>query len=185
MIKVKIKLDSGATMPTRATSGSVGYDVTALRVKALGGEDENVDLTKKNLYRQCGRYMTVCGGCGSYRDVRLCTYKLIIDTGVHVQPEDGYYVELVPNSRLAKLGLIYGNSIGVIDPDYTGSIKCILDVLDTASLWDLEHFLPGNVIGQLIIRKKYDADFIQVDELDETERGDGSFGSTARLAQNA
>ena len=184
-MKIKIKLDEGATMPTRAHDTDVGYDVTALRVKALGCVYKDAYLTEKNIIQQCGFYRMAADHCGGSAAIRLRTYKLIIDTGVHVQPEDGYYVELVPNSRLAKLNLIYGNSIGVIDPDYTGSIKCVLDVLDTASVWDLKHFLPGNVIGQLIIRKKYDADFIQVDELDETERGDGSFGSTARLAQNA
>jgi deoxyuridine 5'-triphosphate nucleotidohydrolase len=184
-MKIKIKLDEGATMPTRATSGSVGYDVTALRVRALGCFDGDAYLTKENIKQQCDQYKHFSVGCGGLGKARLHTYKLIIDTGVHVQPEDGYYVELVPNSRLAKLGLIYGNSIGVIDPDYTGSIKCVLDVLDTAVFEHLEHFLPGNVVGQLIIRKKYDAGFIQVDELDETDRGDGGFGSTACLAQNA
>lgn len=95
-------------------------------------------------------------------------------------PAEGYYVELVPNSRLAKTGLVYGNSFGVIDPDYTGSIKCVLNITSSATPEDLETVSAGSVIGQLIIREKVDAVFEQVDELEQTERGDGGFGSTAK-----
>jgi dUTPase len=45
---------------------------------------------------------------------------------------------------------------------------------------DMVRVMPPQVIGQLILRKKYDVDFTQVDALDETERGEGGFGSTER-----
>jgi dUTP pyrophosphatase len=64
----------------------------------------------------------------------------------------------------------------VIDPSYTGSIKIIIK---HAVYADLARYLPGNVVGQLILRPHLTATFEQVDTLQETERGDGGFGSTA------
>jgi dUTP pyrophosphatase len=150
-LTAKIKLDDGATMPTRAHASDVGYDVRALTVSVAWRRDHD-----KNII-----------------------WKVRIDTGVHVTPPDGYYFELVPNSRIVKGPFSYGNSIGVIDPEYTGSIKVILNCE-----YGVTHdaFIPqeGDVVGQLILRKKYDVAFTQVDALDETERGEGGFGSTEK-----
>lgn len=147
----KIKLDKGATMPTRAHASDVGYDLTAVDVAVA--------------YRRNGKENII--------------WKVQIDTGVHVTPPPGYYVEVVPNSRLAKTPFVFANSIGIIDPEYTGSIKIWLNA--DFGLTN-EHLIPnpGDVVAQLIIRKKHDAIFEQVDDLEETERGDGGFGSTER-----
>lgn len=148
-MNAKIKLDDGAFMPERAHSTDVGYDVRALTVSValLRNGKENI------------------------------IWKVEIDTGVHVTPPEGYYFELVPNSRIAKSPFYYGNSIGVIDPDYTGSIKVVLNCEYGVSN---ENFIPqeGDVVGQLILRPKLDVDFVQVNSLKETERGNGGFGST-------
>lgn len=175
-VKIKIVLDDGAYMPTRATDGSVGYDVIGISAKLITLDDRIVPFTD---YTEINQGVYVADANGDYQRIRSAFKRVVIDTGIHVQPADGYYVELVPNSRLAKTGLSYGNSFGVIDPDYTGSIKCILNISDTATTEDIESVAPGNVIGQLIIRKKYDAIFEQVEHLDATQRGDGGFGSTA------
>ena len=145
----KVKLAPGATVPTRAHNTDVGYDITANSVEVK----RNADGTP---------------------------VKLIIDTGVHIQPLGvDFYAELVPNSRLAKTPFSYGNSIGIIDPDYTGSIKCILNIAPHATQKDIAIIRKGTVIGQLIIRHRHTALFEIVDTLDRTERGTGSFGSTA------
>ena len=155
-------------MPTRATKGSVGYDVKCLELYGV-----HTDGTKYRIYDE------------DYIDYmiekKIGFHHLEVNTGVHVQPEDGYYVELVPNSRLGKLNVIYGNSIGVIDPDYTGAIRVLLNT--TKPFWDddvIKKFLPGNVVGQLIVRQKFDAEWELTDKLDETVRGDGGFGSTEK-----
>ena len=166
-VHIKIKLAPGTTMPTRATSGSVGYDVTCHSLFLVDKDGKKLPIATQNDLDQ----LTVIQPKIAYAEIH---------TGVHVQPEKGYYVELVPNSRLGKLFLVYGNSIGIIDPDYTGGIRVLLN--NTADAWyvsELSHFLPGNVVGQLIIRRKYDAVFEQVEELEATERGEGGFGSTA------
>lgn len=165
-ILVKIKLDPGAAMPTRAHDTDVGYDVKALRTKLVTIWGEEYPLETND-------------DCFLLKRKHIDCAKIMIDTGVHVQPEAGYYVELVPNSRLAKSPFMYANSFGVIDPYYTGSMRVILNSVNRPTTDDLFNFLPGKVVGQLIIRERISADFEQVDELEDTERGDGGFGSSA------
>lgn len=167
MPKIKVMLDPGAAMPTRATKGSVGYDVCSYKLYLVhdnGSETicETQEQIRPTLY-----------------DNRICYLK--IDTGVHVTPEEGYYIDLVPNSRQGKTSLCWNGSIGVIDPDYTGSIKIMVSTKNKEfNHDDVAKLLPGNVVGQLIIRQKIDADLEFTDKLDETERGDGGFGSTEK-----
>ena len=167
-IKVKVKLDEGATLPTRAHDTDVGYDIKALNICVI----DNVGFTHKmnnidDLERFCEKDHT--------------PVKVKIDTGVHVQPEPGYWVELVPNSRLAKSCFMYANSMGIIDPSYTGSMRVILNVVNTGQFYpSMFTILQSKVVGQLIIREQISADFEQVDELEETQRGDGGFGSTEK-----
>ncbi len=167
MAKIKIKLDSGAEMPTRATKGSVGYDVKSIALVSV-----DLDGNKTRIYDKEHLLW--------FMESLKPTHHFEVHTGVHVQPEEGYRVDLCPNSRIAPLDVIYGNGIGHIDPDFTGGIRAILNRVGGWVLEDIEQFLPGNVIGQLIILPKIDAEWELTDKLDETERGDGGFGSTAK-----
>lgn len=162
---IQTKLDKGAEMPTRAHDTDVGYDIKALHTWLIEPDGTEHKIWDIRTYDACA----VCG---------VTLSKIKIDTGVHVKPPHGYYVELVPNSRIAKTSFMHANSIGIIDPEYTGSIKVVLNIVGSIKRDDVAKFLPGNVVGQLIIRKKYDAYFIEVDNLGETQRGDGGFGST-------
>lgn len=168
MAKIKIKLDPGATMPTRATNGSVGYDVTCLKMYIV-----TTDGKKHQVFDE--DYLNWLA------ETPMQVSHVECVTGVHVQPEDGYYVVLAPCSRIAKTGIIYGNGEGKIDPDFTGSVKAMLQSVKGA--WHIPSmlkFLPGKVIGQLIILPKIDAEWVLTDKLDKTERGDGGFGSTEK-----
>lgn len=168
MAKIKIMLDPGAVMPTRATDGSVGYDVKCLEMYIV-----TTDGKKHRVYNEEYLYWL------AETDIEVSHVECI--TGVHVQPEDGYYVVLAPNSRIAKTGIIYGNGEGKIDPDFTGSIKAVLQsVKGSWQVPAMVKFLPGNVIGQLIVLPKIDAEWELTDKLDETKRGDGGFGSTEK-----
>ena len=96
------------------------------------------------------------------------------DTGISVEPESGYYTEIVPRSSLVKTGYIMTNSIGIIDPTYRGTLKiCVTRIDDTLS----ELTLPCKKF-QLIIRKMYNFKVKDVDKLTNTKRGEGGFGST-------
>lgn len=96
------------------------------------------------------------------------------ETGVIVSPPSGFYFELVPRSSLSKTGYMLANSVGIIDPDFRGSIKVPL-IKITKEKPDIT--LPFNCV-QLVLRKIDDCVFDQVDILEQTERADGGFGST-------
>lgn len=96
------------------------------------------------------------------------------DTGIRVKPPYGYYFDLVARSSITKSGYILANGIGVIDRTYTGSIKVPLIKIDE-NMPDLE--LPNKIV-QIIPRPIVHFNFTQVDTLEETERGEGGFGST-------
>lgn len=167
--KIKIKLDTGAAMPHRAHPSDIGADIKAWRTWLIQGDGTEHELESS-------------ADCYTMKYRRIDCAKIKIDTGVHATPPPGFYIELVPNSRLAKSPFMYANSFGVIDPEYTGSMKVILNTVNNITPEDLTKFLPGNVVGQLILRRRYEAEFEQVDSLEETERGAGGFGSTESLA---
>ena len=169
IVNTKIQLDPGATIPTRAHETDVGYDVTSISLTAILNNGASVTIDKPET--QLPDF-----ACAAIHDAGYAIDYYIVDTGVHITPPHGYYFELVPNSRQAKTTVSWGNSIGIIDPTYTGSIKIIIK---QAMYKDLTRYLPGNVVGQLILRPHLSTTFTQVEKLPETERADGGFGSTA------
>lgn len=99
---------------------------------------------------------------------------VLYGTGLHIQPPEGYYFELVPRSSLQKLGYIFANSVGIIDNSYRGEIMVALVKFDESKP-DIE--LPARV-AQLIPRKMVNMKIQSVESLNETVRGTGGFGST-------
>lgn len=98
-----------------------------------------------------------------------------IGTGICMEIPEGYFGAIFARSGLAtKRGLRPANCVGVIDSDYRGEIIVALHN-DTNSD---EAILEGDRIAQLVIMPYLAVDFAEVDELDDTERGDGGFGST-------
>jgi dUTP pyrophosphatase len=101
--------------------------------------------------------------------------RQIIKTGLHIALPEGYEAQIRPRSGLAaKHGISVLNSPGTIDADYRGEIGVILVNL---SQDDFE-ITDGMRIAQMVIAKFEQAEFIEVEKLDETERGAGGFGST-------
>ena len=100
----------------------------------------------------------------------------IIDTGVHVQIPEGYVGFLKSKSGLNVKCHLTGE--GVIDSGYTGSIVTKLYCHDKDSLG--HYFERGDKIIQLVLLPIFKPELELVDSLEETERGDGGFGSTGR-----
>lgn len=102
-------------------------------------------------------------------------------TGIRVRPPDGFYFDLVPRSSISKTGYILANSVGIIDPGYTGEIIVALRKIDPGAK-DLD--LPIR-IAQLIPRRVH-SDVVLVASLEQTmeptDRGDAGFGSTSTSA---
>ncbi len=89
------------------------------------------------------------------------------DTGIAIQPEFGFYFDLVPRSSLPKTGYMLANNVGVIDNSYTGTIKVALVKFDLTKP-DLE--LPCRAV-QLIARSLVLPFVYEVDDLNATQRG--------------
>ena len=137
--EIRVKLDDGAIMPTRAHKEDAGLDLYA-------------------------------------RDTQIVSAKesAKFDTGVHIELPVGTVGFLKSKSGSnVKHGI---TSEGVIDAGYTGSI--------TVKLYNNSGFdytvNAGDKISQLVILPIYTPVPVLVDELEETERGDGGFGSTGR-----
>lgn len=101
--------------------------------------------------------------------------RAIVKTGLFIELPIGYEAQVRPRSGLAaKKGITVLNSPGTVDADYRGEIGVILVNLSN------EEFIVenGERIAQLIIAKHERAEWIAVQELSETDRGEGGFGST-------
>lgn len=108
--------------------------------------------------------------------------RKLVGTGVRVALPEGYVGLVTPRSGLAaRSGLSIVNSPGVIDSGYRGEIKVALINLDAATPIELA---AGDRIAQLLVIPFVQATFTQVDELDETVRGAGGYGSTGGFTPN-
>jgi len=103
-----------------------------------------------------------------------------VATGFAVAIPDGYEIQVRPRSGLAfKHGITVPNTPGTIDSDYRGELKVLL--INHGSESFPVH--RGERIGQLVLAPVTRAAFTEVDDLDETERGSGGFGSTGGHAK--
>lgn len=101
--------------------------------------------------------------------------RCLIPTGLKIGLPEGFEAQIRPRSGLAlKHGITVLNSPGTIDADYRGEIGVIL-----VNLSDKPFTInPGERIAQMVIARHEQAQFIEVDSLSESERGEGGFGHT-------
>lgn len=101
--------------------------------------------------------------------------RTLVPTGLFIELPEGYEMQVRPRSGLAaKHGLSLVNAPGTIDADYRGEIKVILVNLSNTP-YELK---PGERVAQLVVSQFTRVDWEPVEELGETERGAGGFGST-------
>ena len=147
-MKVKIKkLIEDAVIPTYATDGSAGMDITAT----------SISFDKDN---------NVVYGCGLAFEI-----------------PKGYVALLFPRSSNAKKDLLLSNAVGVLDSDYRGEVtfkfkrtkKGLFSWFKREKIYNM-----GDRIGQIIIIKHPTIEFVESEELSETTRGKGGYGSTGK-----
>lgn len=103
--------------------------------------------------------------------------KAIVPTGLFMEIPLGFEAQVRPRSGLAaKHGITVLNSPGTIDADYRGEIKVILVNLST----DTFVINDGERIAQMVIAAHEQAEWVEVEKLNETSRGEGGFGSTGK-----
>lgn len=101
--------------------------------------------------------------------------RKLIPTGIKISLTKSSEGQIRPRSGLAlKHGVSVLNAPGTIDADYRGEVKVLLINLGSEAF----DITPGMRIAQLVICPTFRPDFTFVDTLDETERGEGGFGST-------
>lgn len=143
-IKVK-KLNMNATMPTKGSPYSAGYDLYACI-------DEQIEIRPHETVK--------------------------IGTGLAIELPDGYFGAIFARSGLAtKQGLAPANKTGVIDQDYRGEYIVALHNHTN----ECQIIVPNERIAQLVIIPYLSATLCEVDDLSETERGDGGFGHTGKF----
>jgi dUTP pyrophosphatase len=176
------------TLPKAATERSTGYDIIATSDPEIVGE-KNENGYNRIDYIQ---YKT---------NLKVAVQKDKVWTGGTSSPLDiDYDVLAMPRSSVSKYNLVLANSIGLIDADYRGEI-----LVRFKYIWQPEDYLintklandgaplyqylvgkpniekiykKGDKICQLKITRVEHAEFYLVDELDQTVRGEGGFGST-------
>lgn len=101
--------------------------------------------------------------------------RKLIPTGLFIELPLGFEAQIRPRSGLAfKFGISIVNAPGTIDADYRGEIKVLLVNLSQEDF----QIQNGDRIAQMVIAKHEKAEWEQVDELSETERGAGGYGHT-------
>lgn len=163
-IKLKAKrLSDTAKLPTYGSEKAACCDLYCdLRV------DKCIDLNPANVDF---KHMEYSGDC--FDRVHIAPHETIkLPTGWAFQPPEGYMLQILQRSGLASKGLIPLG--GILDEDYTGEVIVIM--LNTTDKY--LSINNGDRIAQMAIRPYYQGEFELVDKLDETERGDGAFGST-------
>ena len=149
-VRVK-KLHPDAVIPSYAKAGDAGMDMVAI----------SADISKDGLFIEYG-------------------------TGIAVEIPEGYVGLMFPRSSLSKTTMVLSNHVGVIDSGYRGEIKFRFKDLNMQQEFDGQWYGDetvyevGNKIGQLVILPYPQIELVETDELNESERGDGGFGSSGK-----
>ena len=132
---------------------------------------------------QLPEYETV-GSAGADARIMLPSERLrinagetiLLPTGLKMQVPEGWEVQVRPRSSMALSGIVVANSPGTIDSDFRGEVKLMLRNTNDYPVF-VEH---KQRVAQFILKEVVQADFLEVIELSETQRGEGGFGSTGR-----
>ena len=152
------KLYESAIMPTRGSEYAAGLDLYA-----CGYENNMTDGTDWSVFVNPGD-----------------TIK--INTGIAVAIPELHFGGIYARSGLAcKNGLAPANKVGIIDSDYRGElIVCLYNQSSVP-----QKVSKGDRIAQLIIQAYVDVELVECEKLDETERGEGGFGSTGMNVESS
>ncbi len=129
---------------------------------------EGAVMPAKAHAQDAGFDLTACG-------IELKGSEVICHTGLAFEIPDGYVGLLFPRSSIAKTGMMLKNSVGVLDSCYRGEVTFKFRRLDDGKTYE-----AGDRIGQIIILPYPEINFVESEELSDTERGSGGYGSTGR-----
>lgn len=136
--------------------------------------DEGARLPVYGSDQAAGADLCACLGIGNTMTIEPHKWAMV-PTGIRIALPEGFEAQVRPRSGLAaKYGISVLNTPGTVDSDYRGEVKVIL-----INHSDVPFVInDGDRIAQMVIAKHETASFSVVQTLDETQRGDGGFGST-------
>nr|DAH79171.1 MAG TPA: dUTPase [Caudoviricetes sp.] len=105
--------------------------------------------------------------------------QIICHTGLAFEIPEGFVGLLFPRSSVSNKPLIMANSVGVIDSCYRGEVTVKFNITDMRQS-GMNHYQVGNKVAQIIIIPYPEIEFEEAEELSETDRGTGGYGSTGR-----
>ncbi len=140
--------------------------IKKLRENAIIPTKGSLAAAGYDLYACCDNTVVI----GPHKTEKICT-------GLAIQPPEGYFGAIYARSGLAaKNGLRPANCVGVCDEDYRGEyIVALHNDTDQPQIIN-----PGDRIAQLVFHPYINVEFNEADGLEDTERGDGGFGSTGK-----
>jgi len=150
--------------------------MSTIKVKILEHFDHQLPLPKYETSHAAGADLRACLSNGEKMILKPGD-RVLIPTGLSFEIEPGYEVQIRPRSGLSfKTGLMVVNSPGTVDADYRGEIKIILGNLGSNDEV-IEH---GDRVAQMVLMPVPQAQFEIVEDLSDTARGAGGFGSTGK-----
>lgn len=152
-LKIK-KLVPEAVLPSRANDTDAGYDCVAIDDGTWSDDQTFIE----------------------YR------------TGISIELPPGMHSELFPRSSVSKYDLVLANSIGLVDNGYRGEVRFRFKYVPRLVKVGMDSFVvkpairykKGDKIGQIVIRNTVSLPVQEVEDLSETVRGEGGFGSSGR-----
>ena len=145
-----------------------------VKLNKLDHFEEGLTLPQYESLWAAGADIRACLGTGEQLLIKPGE-RVLIPTGLAMEIPQGFEIQVRPRSGLSyKTGLMVVNSPGTIDSDYRGELKIILGNMGNKEEL-IEH---GDRGAQLLLSPVIQARFIVSDDLSNTERGDGGFGST-------
>ena len=106
--------------------------------------------------------------------------QITYGTGIAMEIRDGFVGLVFPRSSIRKTGLQLSNSVGVIDSGYRGELQATFNKITTTIENQKNDYKVGDRVCQITIIPYPPIEFNEVNELSNTERGEGGFGSTGK-----
>lgn len=163
------------TLPERGSEVAAGYDIVATSDPKIVGE------------------------AGKFKDSWKRIDYIEYETNLFIAPEaKTFHVLIHPRSSLSKYNLMLANSVGLVDNDYRGMVICRFKYIwqpsnlkvDPNNGFDIvgeidisKIYKKGDKIAQLVLEQTAMADWELVDDLTQTQRGEGGFGSTDKTGK--
>jgi dUTP pyrophosphatase len=108
------------------------------------------------------------------------TFQITYGLGIALEIPEGFVGLVFPRSSIRKTNLQLSNSVGVIDSGYRGELQATFNKIQGIDNVERENYKVGDRVCQIIIIPHPPIEFNEVNELSNTERGEGGFGSTGK-----